>query len=247
MADNNYRSDRGRDPLAELARLIGQGDSPRGDSPEKPAIRRGRALRRRATSIGRPRTAMPRRSPTPRRAMRRRSRPLHRTLRLRRIITRRIRRKIPATATTAIKTRAIKAQGHQDQGYQPQGYQPQGYQDQAYQDQAYQDQGYQDQGYQDHSYHDQGYEEPAGSRFFSGQAGQFNGFREEPSQGLQHFHEEVLPQLPSARDLSAYASALDVHGYRADQQRLCRGRGRACRSRLSGSPQPAAGAPALLR
>ena len=27
MADNNFRSDRGRDPLAELARLIGQADA----------------------------------------------------------------------------------------------------------------------------------------------------------------------------------------------------------------------------
>ena len=51
---------------------------------------------------------MPRRSPTPTRAMRRRSRPLRRTLRLRRIIMRRSRRKIPATATAAIKTRVIK-------------------------------------------------------------------------------------------------------------------------------------------
>src|ERR1700722_20970060 len=30
MADNSYRSDRGRDPLAELARLIGQGDASSG-------------------------------------------------------------------------------------------------------------------------------------------------------------------------------------------------------------------------
>ena len=38
-----------------------------------------------------------------------------------------------------------------------------------------------------------------------------------PSQGLQNFYDETLPQLPSARDLSAYASAPDVHGYQADE------------------------------
>ena len=34
---------------------------------------------------------------------------------------------------------------------------------------------------------------------------------------MQNFYDETLPQLPSARDLSAYASAPDPHGYRADE------------------------------
>jgi hypothetical protein len=106
--------------------------------------------------------------------------------------------------------RSYQDAGYQDQGYQDPGYRAQGYQDQGHRDHGYQDQ---DQGYQDEGYQDAGYGEPAGSRFFSGPASQFNGFREEPGQGLQSHYDQGLPQLPSASDLSAYSSAPDVHGH----------------------------------
>jgi hypothetical protein len=100
--------------------------------------------------------------------------------------------------------------------YAPRQAQGPGYQDHGYQDAGYRDQGQQDHGYQDQEYQHPGDDEPAGSRFFSGPAGQFNGFREEPGQGLQSHFDESLPQLPSARDLSTFAS--DERGYEIDQQ-----------------------------
>ena len=212
MADNNYRSDRRRDPLAELARLIGQGDQSSGGQsretldpprPRAPAARDVDWAPEDRYAAPEPHTETRYAAPLP-------SAPSY-----------------PSSSSDyyaphqaqdpGYRDHGYQDPGYQGQGHQDQGYQPQGYQDQAYQDQAYQDQAYQDQGNQDRSYHDQGYDEPAGSRFFSGPAGQFNGFREEPSHGLQNFYDEALPQLPSARDLSAYASALDVHGNQADE------------------------------
>jgi hypothetical protein len=212
MADNSYRSDRGRDPLAELARLIGQGDaSSGGQSRETVDPPRPRAPAARDVDWApEDRYAAPEPDTDTRYAAPLPSAPSY-----------------PSSSSDyyapqqaqdpGYRDRGYQDPGYQDAGYQDQGHQSQRYQDQAYQDQAYQDQAYQDQGSQDRSYHDQGYVEPAGSRFFSGPAGQFNGFREEPSHGLQNFYDETLPQLPSARDLSAYASAPDPHGYRADE------------------------------
>src|SRR6478672_4521561 len=182
MADNNYRSDRRRDPLAELARLIGQGDQSSGGQsretldpprPRAPAARDLDWAPEDRYAAPEPHTETRYAAPLP-------SAPSY-----------------PSSSSDY--------------------YAPHQAQDPGYRDHGYQDPGYQDQGHQDRSYHDQGYDEPAGSRFFSGPAGQFNGFREEPSHGLQNFYDEALPQLPSARDLSAYASALDVHGNQADE------------------------------
>jgi hypothetical protein len=55
-------------------------------------------------------------------------------------------------------------QAYQGQGYQPQVHQQPTYQDQGFQDQGYQDQGYQDQGYQDHAHQDP-HEQPDPSRY----------------------------------------------------------------------------------
>jgi len=265
MADGNYRSDGGRDPLAELARLIGQGDALAGGRPREtraPARPSAPAAREadweaddRFPLADERRQAAPRPSAAPRQAVDR-----------------------------AYQDQGFQDQGFQDHGYaadhghqnsqsyqnsqgyqnsqdyqnshghsdehdryqgdhrdyqdgrqshQEQGYQEQGYQDQRYQDQSYQgqshqdrgyanqgyqDQGYQDQGYQDQGYQDQVHEPPAGSRFFSGQAGRFNGFREEPDQGLPCFLEEGPANLPAARGLS-YPNPADHQGYDADHQR----------------------------
>ena len=197
MADNDYRSDRGRDPLAELARLIGQGDQSSGGQsretldpprPRAPAARDVDWAPEDRYAAPEPHTETRYAAPLP-------SAPSY-----------------PSSSSDYDAPHQAQDPGYRDHGYQDPGYQGQGHQDQGYQPQAYQDQGN-----QDRSYHDQGYDEPAGSRFFSGPAGQFNGFREEPSHGLQNFYDEALPQLPSARDLSAYASALDVHGNQADE------------------------------
>ena len=197
MADNSYRSDRGRDPLAELARLIGQGDQSSGGQsretldpprPRAPAARDVDWAPEDRYAAPEPHTETRYAAPLP-------SAPSY-----------------PSSSSDYYAPHQAQDPGYRDHGYQDPGYQGQGHQDQGYQPQAYQDQGN-----QDRSYHDQGYDEPAGSRFFSGPAGQFNGFREEPSHGLQNFYDEALPQLPSARDLSAYASALDVHGNQADE------------------------------
>ena len=217
MADNNYRSDRGRDPLAELARLIGQGDQSSGghlreshDSPRPraPAARDVDWAPEERYAAAEPHTETRHAAPLPSASSYPSSSSDHYA---------------PHQAQDpGYRDHGYQDQGYQDQDYQGQGhqdqdYQGQGYQGQGHQDQDYQGQGYQEPSYQDRSYHDQSYDEPAGSRFFSGPAGQFTGFREEPGQGLQNFYEEALPQLPSARDLSAYATAPDVHGYQADE------------------------------
>jgi SPOR domain len=238
MADSSSRSSRARDPLAELARLIGQGDAS-GDlsrDAHQPARTRAPAARdaawipeNRFPLEDEGRYAAPRPSamaPAPRQAQDR-----------------------------AYQDRGFQDPGfqdhdyqsdgdpkgqsyHDDQGYQNgqsyqngQGYQdarrsyqddPRGYPDdpQGYQHQGYQlpAQTYQDQGYQDQGDQDGGYEPPAGSRFFSGQAAQFNGFRDEPDQGLTPYPEEGPPHLPAARGLATYPSSQDGHGYGSHQQ-----------------------------
>jgi SPOR domain len=227
MADNSYRSDRGRDPLAELARLIGQRDASSGGQsretvdpprPRAPAARDVDWAPDDRYAAPEPDTDTRYAAPLPSApsypssssdyyAPQQAQDPGYRDRGY----------QDPGYQDAGYQEQGHQGQGYRDQGYRDQGYRDQGYRDQGYQDQAYQDQAYQDQGSQDRSYHDQGYVEPAGSRFFSGPAGQFNGFREEPSHGLQNFYDETLPQLPSARDLSAYASAPDPHGYRADE------------------------------
>jgi SPOR domain len=280
MADGNFRSDGGRDPLAELARLIGQGDASAGGRPrEARAPARSSAVAAREADweaddrFPRPderRQAAPRPSAASRQAADRayqdqgfqdqgsqdhgyaadhghqssqsyqngqsyqsgqgysdehdRYQGDHRDYQ---------------DAKPVYQDGRHHEQGYQDQGYQDQRYQDQGYQDQRYQDQnyqgqnhqgqnhqdrgyadqGYQDQGYQDQGYQDEGYQDQVHEPPAGSRFFSGQAGRFNGFREEPDQGLPRFLEEGAGNLPAARGLTSYPNPADHHGYDADHQR----------------------------
>jgi hypothetical protein len=259
MADGNYRSDGGRDPLAELARLIGEGDASAGGRP-----REARAPARSSAAAGREadweaddrsprpderRQAAPRPTAAPRQAADRayqdpgfhhqgfqdhgyvadhghqnsqsyqnghgysdehdRYQGDHRDYQ---------------DGRHNYQDQGYQDQRYQDQSYQGQSHQDRGYADQGYQDQGYQDQGYQDQGYQDQGYQDQGYqdevhEQPAGSRFFSGQAGRFNGFREEPDQGLPRFLDEGPGNLPPARGLTSYPSPADHHGYDADHQR----------------------------
>jgi hypothetical protein len=202
MADNNHRSDRGRDPLAELARLIGQGDqSSVGHSresydpprPRAPAARDADWVPEREDRYASPASRSDARYVAP----------------------------VPSAPSYPSSSDYYAPQQAQDSGYQDSGYQGSGYQDPGYQDRSHQDAGYHDQRHRDHGnqdqgYQDPGYDQPAGSRFFSGPAGQFNGFREEPSQGLQSHYDETLPQLPSARDLSTFAQ--DDRGYEADDQ-----------------------------
>ena len=172
MADNNFRSNRGRDPLAELARLIGQGDpSSGGHSRESHDSTRPRASAAREVDwVPEDRYA----SPEPQ-GQARYAAPLP---------------SAPSRPSSS-----------------PDYYAPH---------QA-QDPRYQDPGYREHSYQDQGDDEPAGSRFFSGPAGQFNGFRDEPDLSLQRYHDEGPEHLQSAGDLSVYSSGPDDHGYQADE------------------------------
>jgi hypothetical protein len=187
MADKNFRSDRGRDPLAELARLIGQGDASAGDrSRESQDSARPRAPAAREVDWApEDRYAAPESRGETRYAA-----------------------QLPSASSYPSPSRDY---------YAPQQAQDHGYQDHGSQEHGYQQQRYQDPGYQDQHDHDRGYDEPAGSRFFSGPAAQFNGFRDEPDFGLQRFHDEEPHHLPSARDLSAYPSAPDGHDYQADE------------------------------
>src|SRR6185437_15535585 len=169
MANNTFRSDRGRDPLAELARLIGQSNpSSGGVLPQSHGASRPRATAARETDWAPEERYDP---PAPRAEARYAAQ--------------------PASDPYASPDYRQAQDRYQDAGYQNPGYQErahddqrysdqgQPYQDQAYQGQAYQGQAYQEQPYQEQPYQDQGFDEPAGSRFFSGQAGQFNGFRGE--------------------------------------------------------------------
>jgi len=66
MADNKFRSDRGRDPLAQLARLIAQGD-PYAESASDDAYFRTALIHRvqRTPSLGRPLLPLPSHLPMP--------------------------------------------------------------------------------------------------------------------------------------------------------------------------------------
>jgi SPOR domain len=219
MANNNFRSDRGRDPLAELARLIGQADQS------------SAGMSRNAYGTARPRAAPAREpdwapeehyeAPAPRGEARYAAQPAAN----------------PANAPSDHHSSHQAQDRYQDAGYQDPRYQDPRYQDPRYQDpryqdpryqdpryqeQAYQDQGYSDQG-ADHAYQDQGFDQQAGSRFFSGTAGQFNGFREEPGYGLeregsQHDYDDAPPQMPQAHDLPVFAFAADDPRYQGDEQ-----------------------------
>jgi hypothetical protein len=198
MANNNSRSDRGRDPLAELARLIGQGDQSSG------------GMSRDAYGTARPRATAPRDpdwapderydAPAPRGEARYAAQP----------------------AANPASARPDHHASHPAQDrYQDASYQDPRYQDPRYQEQAYQDQGYSDQGL-DHAYQDQGFDQQAGSRFFSGTAGQFNGFREEPGHGLEREGSQRdyddAPHMPQAHDLPVFAFAADDPRYQGDEQ-----------------------------
>lgn len=198
MADNNSRSARARDPLAELARLIGQGDPSSGAHSRESydSVRPRPSTARNVDRAPEDRYAAPEPHDEARYAPPLPSAPSY-----------------PSPSPDYYSPHQAQDPGYQYHGYQDSGYQDRGYQDQSFQDQGYQDEGYQDQGYQDHSHQDHGHEQHAGSRFFSGLAGQFNGFREEPGQGVQRYDDQEPPQLP--RDLLGYPND---HGYQADEQ-----------------------------
>src|SRR5215813_12764565 len=145
MADNNHRSARGRDPLAELARLIGQGDqSSGGHSRESYDPPRPRApVARDADWVPEDRYA----SPAPRNDARYVA-------------------PVPSAPSYSPSSEYHAPHQARDPGYQDRGYQDAGYQDQGYQDLGYTAPGYQARGYQDQGYQDPGYDEPAGSRFY---------------------------------------------------------------------------------
>jgi SPOR domain len=193
MANSNFRSDRSRDPLAELARLIGQGDqSSAGMSRETHGTARPRASTAREPNWAPEERYDP---PAPRGEARYAPQPASN----------------PSYASHQAQDR------YQDAGYRDPRYQERGYQEQAYQDQGHSDQGL------DHAYQDEGSDEHAGSRFFSGTAGQFNGFREEPGQGLQrdglqHDYDDAPPQMPQAHDLPVFPFAADDPRYQGDEQ-----------------------------
>ena len=137
MADNSYRSDRGRDPLAELARLIGQGDASSGGQsretldpprPRAPAARDVDWAPEDRYAAPEPHTETRYAAPLP-------SAPSY-----------------PSSSSDYYAPHQA-----QDPGYRDHGYQDPGYQDAGYQDQGHQGQGYRDQGYQDQAYQDQGY------------------------------------------------------------------------------------------
>jgi len=203
MANNTFRSDRGRDPLAELARLIGQSNpSSGGVLPESHGAARLRATAARETDWAPEERYDP---PAPRGEARYAAQPA------------------PAADPYASPDYPQAQDRYQDAGYQNPGYQERAHDDQrysgqgqAYQGQVYQGPAYQHQAYQDQAYQDHGFEEPAGSRFFSGPAGHFNGFREEPSQGLQREYD--AGQMPQAHELPVFAFAPDDQRYQGDEQ-----------------------------
>src|SRR5579863_6922943 len=123
MADNNFRSDRSRDPLAELARLIGQADSYADGGPHESY----NSARSAAAAT------------------------------------------VPADVDWAAEQDYGAYDAHPDEGYAPQSAPGESDQSYAPQERAY---AQQERGYETNP--------PAGSRYFSGQAGQFNGFRGEP-------------------------------------------------------------------
>jgi SPOR domain len=152
MADNNFRSDRGRDPLAELARLIGQADSYPDSGPHE------------SYNSTRPTSAAT----------------------------------VPADTDWA----AEEDYGPQD-AHPHERYAPPAAPRESYQSYEPQERGYET-------------EPPASSRYFSGQAGQFNGFSAEPD--AEAYEYDQPPPLPSARQLQGYAAAPEPdYGYEADE------------------------------
>ena len=131
MADNSYRSDRGRDPLAELARLIGQGDaSSGGQSRETVDPPRPRAPAARDVDWApEDRYAAPEPDTDTRYAAPLPSAPSY-----------------PSSSSDYYAPQQAQDPGYRDRGYQDPGYQDAGYQEQGHQGQGYRDQGYQDQG-----------------------------------------------------------------------------------------------------
>jgi hypothetical protein len=140
MADNSFRSDRNRDPLAELARLIGQGDAHPGGAAQQ--------------SYGAERSST-----------------------------------MPAQVDWAPEETYAAEDTHFDERYAPTPSMPgPGYSSYAPQEGEYEHQA------------------SAGSRFFSGTAAQFNGFRQEPDA----YADEEAPQLPPAHQLSEYATGIEA-------------------------------------
>jgi SPOR domain len=202
MANNTSRSDRGRDPLAELARLIGQADQSSGGNSRDPYA----APPPRATAAREADWAPQDRydPPSPRGEAR------HAVQ--------------PSPDPYASSDYQQGQDRYQDAGYQNPSYHEGSYQqshrDQGYSDhgphgQAYQNQAYNDQPYQDQAYQDQGSHQPAGSRFFSGPAGQFNGFREEPD---HRDYGDASAAMPQAHDLPVFPFAPDDQRYQGDEQ-----------------------------
>ncbi len=214
MANDSFRSARGRDPLAELARLIGQGDASNGGN-SRDAYG---AARPRATTAREADWAPEDRDDPPAPRGDTHYAPQPDPYASPDYQQAQDRHPDAAYQRPGYQERAYRDHGHPGQGAQGQAYQAQTYQSQAYQDQAYQDQAYQDQAYQD-----QGFEEPAGSRFFSGPAGQFNGFREEAGQGflrdgLQRDYDDARAQMQQANDLPVFPFAPDDQRYHDDEQ-----------------------------
>src|SRR5262249_30476099 len=137
MANNSSRSDRGRDPLAELARLIGQGElSSGGISRESYGAARPRATPAREADWAPEDRYDP---PAPRGDTRYAAQPSS-----------------DPYASPDYYQAQDRYQGYQDTGYKDPGYQEGGYQGQGYSDQG-QDQAYQDQTYQSQAYQNQAY------------------------------------------------------------------------------------------
>jgi SPOR domain len=227
MSNSNFRSDRGRDPLAELARLIGQGDPSAGEIPRQSH----RAAAPRATAAHQARRTPeerydPAASQRENRYAPQPSSDPHASSDYRSAAQDRYQDAAdehPGYQEGAYQERAHQDQNYSDQGSQRQTHEGQTRQAQAYQNQAYQEQEYPDQAYQEQvAQPDQGFEEVAGSRFFSGPAAQFNGFREEPSHTLQRDGSQQdygdTAQMPSARDLAVFPFAADDQGYQGDDQ-----------------------------
>jgi hypothetical protein len=150
MADNNFRSGRGRDPLAELARLIGQADS----YPESGARESYDSTR--STSVA----------------------------------------TVPADVDWAAEEDDAARDAHLDQRYAQQPAPAESYQSYPPHERSYETQA------------------PAGGRYFSGQAGQFNGFRGE----ADAYEYDEPPPLPPAHHLQGYGVASHPDdGYEADE------------------------------
>jgi SPOR domain len=173
MANSNFRSDRGRDPLAELARLIGQGDAPS----EGHARESFESAQPRTSAGGDADWAPGERYPASN----------SRSGEGRYAADPRAEARYPAPSAPS-----YPAIPPSSDYYAPQ------------------------QEYSPHLAHDREYEEPAGSRYFSGSAAQFNGFREEPDGGLQPYDEDGPQHLASGRELAAYP--VDDEGYETDEQ-----------------------------